>query len=190
MFKGGITIKTQRYSWPKYFLCTMIPSFCSTGQCDFHMPSGETRKFFDENLWKNRDLSFFCISLFAYRYQVWVFCWLFKIKDRWNKCVLNKRTIKVCISCIWQFDGTSAPSASHLMVSLYLSSSGSYALVKLSALEGRRVSSKSPSRVTRNGTEYCLSEEGSLIFFYKNETVKNWVSGQTCSKYPHSLKET
>ena len=31
-----------------------------------------------------------------------LFCWLFSIKDRWKKCVFNKRTIKVCVSCCWR----------------------------------------------------------------------------------------
>ena len=37
-----------------------------------------------------------------------------------NKCVFYKRTIKVCVSCCWWCPGTSATSAPHLMVSLYL----------------------------------------------------------------------
>ena len=42
-----------------------------------------------------------------------------------KKCVFNKRTIKVCVSCCWRCPGTSAPSTAHLTVSLYLCSSGS-----------------------------------------------------------------
>ena len=34
------------------------------------------------------------------------------------KCVLNKRTIKVCVSCFWWCPGPSAPSGAHLTVSL------------------------------------------------------------------------
>ena len=41
-----------------------------------------------------------------------------------SKCVFYKRTIKVCVSCCWLCPGTSAPSAAHLTVSLYLCSSG------------------------------------------------------------------
>ena len=39
-----------------------------------------------------------------------------------EKCILNKRTIKVCISCSWRWTETSPPSAPHLMVFLYLCS--------------------------------------------------------------------
>ena len=74
------------------------------------------------------------------------------------------------------------------MVSLYLCSSGSNARGESRAREGRRVSSKSPSRVRdgdeevagRNGREYCSPNEGSLIcppgksmIFHKKETEKN-----------------
>ena len=111
-----------------------------------------------------------------------------------SKCVFNKRTIKVCVSCCWRCPGTSVPSTPHLTMSLYLCSSGSNARGKSRAWEGRRVSSKSPSRVRdgdegvagRNGREYCFPDEGSLICppgksmsFYKKETGKNWLSGQT-----------
>ena len=44
-----------------------------------------------------------------------------------RKCVFNKRTIKVCVSCCWRCPGTSAPSSPYLTVSLYLCSSGSNA---------------------------------------------------------------
>ena len=78
-----------------------------------------------------------------------------------KKCVCNKRTIKVCVSCSWRCPGTSLPSASHLTVSLYLCSSGSNGRGESRTREGRRVSSKSPSRVRdrdegvagRNGRE-------------------------------------
>ena len=43
--------------------------------------------------------------------------------------------------------GTSLPSAAHLIVSLHLCSSGSNAQDKCRAIEGRSVSSKSPSMV-------------------------------------------
>ena len=66
---------------------------------------------------------------------------------------------------------TSAPSAPHLTVSLYLCSSGSNARGESRAREGRRVSSKSPSRVRdgdegvagRKGREKYFSDKGSLI---------------------------
>ena len=57
-----------------------------------------------------------------------------------KKCVFNKHTIKVCISCCWQCPGTSVPSPANLTVSLYLCSSGSNARGELRALEGHRVS--------------------------------------------------
>ena len=64
-----------------------------------------------------------------------------------TKCVFNKRTIKVCISYFWHCPGTSASIASHLTMSLFLCSSGSNAQGESRALEGRRVSSRGPSRV-------------------------------------------
>ena len=85
-------------------------------------------------------------------YQVWSLAQFYSVdfsKSRIGvkKCVFNKCTIKVCVSCCWRCPGTSAPSAAHLMVSLYLCSSGSNARGESRAGEGRRVSSKSPSRV-------------------------------------------
>ena len=80
------------------------------------------------------------------------------------------------------------PGVAHLTVSLYLCSSGSNARGESRAQEGRRVSSKSPSRVRdgdegvvrRNGREQCFSDKGSLICppgksmsFHKKETEKN-----------------
>ena len=53
-----------------------------------------------------------------------------------------KRTIKVCVSWFWRCSWTSEPWAAHLMVSLYLCSSGSNTQGKSWALEGRYVSSK------------------------------------------------
>ena len=40
-------------------------------------------------------------------------CWLFKTKSRIDvkKCVFDKRTINVCVSCCWRCPGTYAPSA-------------------------------------------------------------------------------
>ena len=79
------------------------------------------------------------------------------------------------------------PSAAHLPVSLYLCSSGSNAREESRALEGRSVSSKSPSRVQdgdkgvakRNEREKCFPDEGSLIcppgksmILHKKETEK------------------
>ena len=37
-----------------------------------------------------------------------------------NKCVFNKRAIKVCVSCSWRCPGTFAPSEAYLTVSLIL----------------------------------------------------------------------
>ena len=85
-----------------------------------------------------------------------------------KKCVFNKRTIKVCVSCSWRCPGTSAPSAAHLRVALYLCSSGSNARGESRALEGRRVSLKSPSRV-REGDEGVA---GRNIYVIKKQTEK------------------
>ena len=62
-----------------------------------------------------------------------------------KRCVFNKSTIKVRISCLWWEIRAWRPP--HLMVSMYLCSSGSNARGEPRALEGRHVSSKSPSRV-------------------------------------------
>ena len=75
------------------------------------------------------------------------FCPLSQSRICVKKCVFNNRTIKVCVSCCWRCPGTSAQSAAHLTVSLYLCSSGSNARGESRAREGRRVSSKSPLRV-------------------------------------------
>ena len=72
-----------------------------------------------------------------------LFCWLGKIKDRCKKCVFNKGTIKVCVSCCWWCPGT-CPSMTHLTMFLYLCSSGSNTWGELMVLEGRCVSLKSP----------------------------------------------
>ena len=84
--------------------------------------------------------------------QVWSLTQLYSVdfsKSRMDvqKWVFYKRTIKVCISCSWWWSGTSAPSLVHLTESLFLCSSGSNARGEPRALEGHRVSSKSPSRV-------------------------------------------
>ena len=81
-----------------------------------------------------------------------------------HKCVFNKRTIKVCISCFWWCPGTYAPSMAHLTVSLFLCSSESNA-------RGESRAKKSPSRVWdgdegvagRNGRENYFPDEGSVI---------------------------
>ena len=80
------------------------------------------------------------------------------------------------------------PSAAQLKDSLYLCSPRSNARGESRALEGRRVSSKSPSRVRvgdkgvagRNYKEQCFPDEGSLICppgksmsFHKKETEKS-----------------
>ena len=76
-----------------------------------------------------------------------------------KKGVFNKRTIKVWVSCSRRCPGTFAPSAAHLTVSLYLCSSGSNTRGESRAQEGRRVSSKSPSRV-RDGDEGVAGRNG------------------------------
>ena len=76
-----------------------------------------------------------------------------------KKCVFSKRTIKVYISCFWQCPGTSAPSATHPLVTLYLCSSGSNAQGESRALERCRVRSKSPSRV-QDGDEGVAGRNG------------------------------
>ena len=53
-----------------------------------------------------------------------------------KKCVFNKHTIKVCVSCFWRCPGTSAPSATHLTLSLYLRCSGSNARGKSRVHDG------------------------------------------------------
>ena len=53
-----------------------------------------------------------------------------------KKCVSNKRSIKVCVSCFWQGTGTSALRAAHLTVSLYLCSSSSNTRGEWRVLEG------------------------------------------------------
>ena len=80
-------------------------------------------------------------------------------------CNSNKNTIKVCVSCSQWCLGTSAPSAPHLMVSLYLCSSGSIASGEVSVLERRCVSSKKlcedPRRgMGENGREKCFPQQG------------------------------
>ena len=74
-----------------------------------------------------------------------------KSRIRVKKCIFDKRTIKVGVSCSWRHPGTSAPSAAHLTVSLFLCGSGINAWGELRALEGHQVSSKSPSRVRDGG---------------------------------------
>ena len=44
----------------------------------------------------------------------------FNFQSNKNRCVFNKRTIKVSVSCSVRCPGTSAPSASHLTLSLFL----------------------------------------------------------------------
>ena len=56
-----------------------------------------------------------------------------------NRCI-NKCSIKVCVSCSWQYPGTSAPSAKQLTVPLYLCSSKA----TNASLKGRHSSSKNP----------------------------------------------
>ena len=97
-------------------------------------------------------------------YQVWSLTQIYSVdflksKIDVQKCVFKKRTIKVCVSCCWRCPGTSVPSAEHMTTSLYLCSSGSNARGESRAREGRRVSSKSPSRV-RDGDEGVAGRNG------------------------------
>ena len=117
-----------------------------------------------------------------------LFCWLFTITDCVEKCIFNKRTIKVCVSCWCPWcPGTPTPSSAYLTVSLYLCSSGSNARGKSRVIEGRRVIYKSPSRIRdgdegvteRNGREKCFPNMSHWFFFTKKGNRKNWVSGQT-----------
>ena len=77
-------------------------------------------------------------------FQVWSLTQFYSV-DFWQsrigvkKCVFNKRTIKVCV--------TSAPSAPHLTVSLYLCSSGS------NARGESRVQDRDEGVAGRNGRE-------------------------------------
>ena len=77
------------------------------------------------------------------QHQVWSLTQFYSVK----KCVFNKCTIKVCVSCSWRCPGTFALSGANLTVSLNLCSSGSNTPGKLRALEGRRGSSISLWRV-------------------------------------------
>ena len=83
-------------------------------------------------------------------HQVWLITQFYSIdfsksRNDVKKCVFNKRTIKVCISCYWECPGTSI--------------SGSNTRSESRALEVRRVSSKSPSRV-RDGDEGVAGRNG------------------------------
>ena len=60
--------------------------------------------------------------------------------------------------------GTFAPGGAHLRVSLFLRSSGSNLRGKLRALEGRQVSSKSPSRVGDGDKEIARRNGGEKVF--------------------------
>ena len=91
-----------------------------------------------------------------------------------TRCVFYKHTIRVCVSCSWRYPGTSAPSAPHLNMSLYLCSSGSNPRGESRALEGHSGdSSKSPSMVRdgdegvagRNKRRY-FPNEGSLLHLF------------------------
>ena len=75
-----------------------------------------------------------------------LFYWLFTITVQWKKCAFYKHTIKVCVSCFLHCLGTTAPSTAYLTVSLILLYARN-AQGEFQALEGCRVSFKSPSRV-------------------------------------------
>ena len=76
----------------------------------------------------------------------------------------NKCTFKVCVSCSWRFPGTFAPSPSHLMVSLCIRSSRCNAQGESTALEGRHVSSKSPSSSEMETRESLVGIKIKAIF--------------------------
>ena len=91
--------------------------------------------------------------------QVWSLTQFYSVdfsKSRINvkRCVFNKRTIKVCVSCCWWCPGTSAPSEAHLTVSLYLSSSRSNARRK------SRVKDGDEGVTGSNGREIYLPNKG------------------------------
>ena len=77
-----------------------------------------------------------------------------------KKCVFNKRTIKVYISCCWQRPWTTALTqhTCRCPLSMYLCSSGSNARGESRALEGCCVSSKSPSRVWDQDAEFATGK--------------------------------
>ena len=62
-------------------------------------------------------------------HQVWLLTQFYSVdfshsRIAVQKCVFNKGTIKVCVSCFWQCPGTSALCARYLTLSFFLSSSG------------------------------------------------------------------
>ena len=105
------------------------------------------------------------------------------IWDNENKFGFNKRTVKVCISCSWQCPRTSAPSAPHQTVSLYLR----VVLQKCTRrgwgpLKGARSAKKTfmglRSRLVscwRNGREECFSVKGPFIFFFTYLPPNIWL---------------
>ena len=92
-----------------------------------------------------------------------LFCWLFTIRDLCKKVFLQtlnqgshqrffpKVTIQVCVSCFWLCPGTSEPSTTNFMVSLFLCSSGSGTQDGDEGVAGRNI------------REECFPNEGSLI---------------------------
>ena len=83
-----------------------------------------------------------------------------------KKCVFNKRTIKVCVSCSWRCRGTSAPTAAHPTVSLYLCSSESNARGESRALERVQCVSalKKPLRGPRQRRGSCWKKQKRRVF--------------------------
>ena len=90
--------------------------------------------------------------------QVWPLTQLYSVDFSQSrigvkKCVFNKRTIKVCVSFLWGCLGTFSTTAAHLTRPCILACSGSNAEGESRVLEGRHVSSKTPSRVRDGGDE-------------------------------------
>ena len=88
-------------------------------------------------------------------------------------------SVKVYVTCSWRCPWASAPNTAHLVVSLYLSSSGSNTWGGSRLWDGDKVVSG------RNGRETYFPEKRSLICprhineFLQKGNRKNWVSGQT-----------
>ena len=94
-----------------------------------------------------------------------LFCWRFTIKALCKKSAFSTNAqSRFCASCYWCCPGTSAPGVVHQTVSLYLCSSASNARGESRAREGRRVSSKSPSRVWDRDKGSCWEERKRIVF--------------------------
>ena len=71
--------------------------------------------------------------------KVWLLTQFYTVDFSQSRIGVKKCVFKVCVSCFWRYPGTSAPSAAHLTVALYLCSSGSNARGESRALNGRAV---------------------------------------------------